>query len=110
MVQSIGNSIKWLILTRLDDRCILQLYLKIMPGIVECLQAQHAWLKKLLQQTCYCRTSVPTASAHTNNISQTSCAYIKIVLQGGSCCRLHSTGHLHCTKGNQEGKLKVEFI
>ncbi len=41
MIQSIGNSIVWLILTRLDDRCILQLYLKVMPGVVECLRAQH---------------------------------------------------------------------
>lgn len=46
MVQSIGNSIVWLILTWLNDRCVLQLYLKIMPGVVECLQAQHEWLSQ----------------------------------------------------------------
>lgn len=38
MVQSIGNSIFRLIITRLDNRRILQLYFKVMPCVVECLQ------------------------------------------------------------------------
>jgi len=46
MIQSIGDSIIWLILTRLNDRCVLQLYLKIMPGVVERLQAKHEWLSQ----------------------------------------------------------------
>ncbi len=66
MIQSIGDSIIWLILTWLNDRCVLQLYLKIMPGVVECLQAQHKWL-------CCCRTSVPAASTHTGNLTNITC-------------------------------------
>lgn len=38
MVQSIRNSIFRLIITRLDNRRILQLYLKVMPCVVERLQ------------------------------------------------------------------------
>ena len=38
MVQSIGYSIFRLIITRLDNRRILQLYLKVMPCVVERLQ------------------------------------------------------------------------
>lgn len=82
-----------------------------MPGVVECLQAQQEQLN-LLQQTCYCRMTVPTASTQTEGISQTSCvAYVTFVLQEGYDCSLTVLGQLPCTNhtGNQEEELKVKF-
>ena len=41
MVQSSRDAILWFILTRLDHRGILQLYLKVMPCVVKLLHQQE---------------------------------------------------------------------
>lgn len=40
MIYSSRNAVLWLIFTQLDYRCILQLDLKVMPCVVECLHEQ----------------------------------------------------------------------
>ncbi len=98
MVQSIGNSIVWLILTWLDDRCILQLYLKIVPGVVECLQAQHEE-SKLLQQhfsSCISKSCLVLLDACKHNMS--GCNLWRHVVAGQVCIQpqhTQTTSHKH---------------